>query len=84
MKLRAALKQPAPRDSRRFIDRYLNEIIDYGGEPFTRAEAILHMQALGLSQPEIDRWLQGNELAQRRRFREQKISLTLHIATPDH
>jgi hypothetical protein len=46
-------------------NKYLNEIISYGGEPSTRTEAILHMQSIGATQPMIDRWLQGNDLAQR-------------------
>jgi hypothetical protein len=74
MKLTVIRKQPAPRDSHRYIDKYLNEMIEYGGCACTRHEAILDMQQIGLTQPEIDRWLQGQELAQRlresnRRFR---------------
>ncbi len=56
------------------IDRYLNELIDYGGEPYTRAEVILDMQQRGIDQPCIDRWLQGYEHAQRRRERHANIS----------
>ena len=33
------------------LNRYLNELIDYGGFPYTRAEAILDMQSLGMDQP---------------------------------
>ena len=47
------------------ISSYLTEIIDYGGELCTRAEAIADMQRMGLPQGCIDRWLQGYELAQR-------------------
>ncbi len=61
----------AKRDSTRFIDLYLNEIVDYGGMPCTRAEAILDMQRIGSTQGEIDRWLQGHELAQR--FRQERL-----------
>jgi hypothetical protein len=50
-------------------NRYLAEIISYGGEPYTRAEAILDMQRMQIPQPCIDRWLQGNDLAQRLRER---------------
>ena len=53
-----------------YLDRYLNELIDYGGEPYTRGEVIAEMQAEGIPQPMIDRWLQGQELMaqiQRRR-----------------
>ncbi len=60
MKLETRIKRPAPPDSTSFVDRYFNEIIDYGGLSFTRAEAILDMQQIGLTQPMIDRWLQGN------------------------
>jgi hypothetical protein len=63
----------------RFINQYLGEIIDYGGEPYTRAEAILHMQSIGIEQPCIDRWLQGNELAQRLHERRQHIILKLYL-----
>ena len=69
MKLRVAGKTLAPPDSTSYIDRYLNEVIDYGGLDYTRGEAILDMQRMGMTQPEIDRWLQGNEFAQRLRER---------------
>jgi hypothetical protein len=45
--------------------RYLTEIIDYGGIPTARAEAICDMQSLGIEPQYIDRWLQGYEFAQR-------------------
>ncbi len=67
------------KDSRRFIDKYLNEIIDYGGEPYTRAEVILDMQARGIDQPCIDRWLQGYEHAQSRRERHQALTVRLYL-----
>jgi hypothetical protein len=63
----------------RLIDRYLNELIDYGGEPHTRAEVILDMQQRGIDQPCIDRWLQGNEHAQRRRERRTRINTRLYL-----
>ena len=63
----------AARSPARLIDRYLNERIDYGGEPFTRAEVILDMQQRGIPQPCIDRWLQGNERAQALRQRRARL-----------
>jgi len=65
----------------KYIDRYLNEIIDYGGIPCTHAEAILHMQSIGMDQPCIDRWLQGQELAQRIRQRRERISFKIYLQT---
>jgi hypothetical protein len=56
--------------------KYLDELIDYGGEPHTRAEAILDMQC---SNTCIDRWLQGYEHAQRRRERNQRITTKLYL-----
>lgn len=44
------------------VDEYMNEIIDYGGEDYTRAEVIRDMQRIGQSQAQIDRWFQGYEL----------------------
>ena len=79
MKLKTRIKRPATRDSTSFVDRYFNEIIDYGGLPCTRAEAILDMQQMGLTQPMIDRWLQGNELAQRIRERRDRLSVRLTL-----
>jgi hypothetical protein len=67
------------KDRNRFIDKYLGKIIDYGGEPYTRAEAILHMQSIGMDQPNIDRWLQGNEFGQRLRERRQRIIVKLYL-----
>jgi len=46
-------------------NKYLGELISYGGEPYTRAEAIADMQRIGMDQPSIDRWLQGQELMDR-------------------
>ena len=60
-------------------NRLYYELIDYGGIPCTRAEAILDMQRLGLDQPCIDRWLQGNELAQRIRRRRERLSVSIHL-----
>jgi len=48
-------------------NRYLSEVIDYGGILCTRPEAILDMQSMGLTQVDIDRWLQGYELGCRLR-----------------
>jgi hypothetical protein len=48
-------------------NKYLDELISYGGEPTTRAEVIADMQRMGTPQPCIDRWLQGQELAARLR-----------------
>ncbi len=63
-------------------NRYLDEIILSGGEPYTRAEAILDMQRLGATQGMIDRWLQGYEHAQRLRERRQRITFKLYLS-PD-
>ena len=62
-------------------NRYLHELIDYGGLPYTRAEPVLDMQSLGMDQPCIDRWLQGNDLAQR--LRERNARITTRIFLPD-
>lgn len=66
------------------LDRYLNELIDYGGLPATRAEVILDMQRAGHPQPAIDRWLQGQELAAELRARRERIRtrIVLHTSTP--
>jgi hypothetical protein len=61
--------------------RYLDELIDYGGEPRTRAEAILHMQSIGATQGMIDRWLQGYEHTQRLSARRKHLTVTLYIQT---
>jgi hypothetical protein len=45
-----------------------------------RAEAILDMQAMGLDQPRIDRWLQGYEHGQR--LRERNARLTTRVFLP--
>ena len=57
--------------------RYLDELISYGGQPFTRAEVIADMQRSGTPHFCIDRWLQGYELAQRRR--ETRAQITTRI-----
>ena len=46
-------------------NKYLDELIDYGGIPTTRAEVIADMQSTGTPQSLIDRWLQGQEHAAR-------------------
>ncbi|QMV19977.1 hypothetical protein GOB94_15770 [Granulicella sp. 5B5] len=66
----------------RYLDRYLNELIDYGGIPTTRAEVILDMQRAGNPQPVIDRWLQGQEYAAILRARQNRITTRIFIATP--
>jgi hypothetical protein len=53
------------------VDRYLGEIINYGGEFMSRGEAIADMQRIGMEPRCIDRWLQGNELMARLRSEEQ-------------
>lgn len=67
------------KDNTRFIDKYLNEVLDYGGEPHTRAEIIIDMQSQGIDQPCIDRWLQGYEHAQRRRERTDPFTVKLYL-----
>jgi hypothetical protein len=62
-----------PDDSTRYLDKYLNELIDYGGVAATRAEVIRDMQAQGTDQSCIDRWLQGYECAQRIRARRERF-----------
>jgi hypothetical protein len=47
------------------VDRYLSEVISYGGNPYTRGAVIAEMQSEGVDQACIDRWLQGQELAAR-------------------
>jgi hypothetical protein len=44
-------------------NKYLDEIIEYGGEPMTRGAVIAEMQSRGTPQTLIDHWLQGQELA---------------------
>jgi hypothetical protein len=81
VKLKIQAKTPSSPDSIRFINRYLGELIDYGGEPCTRAEAILHMQSIGIDQPCIDRWLQGYERAQHLREHRTRIATRLFLDT---
>lgn len=66
MKLTIDATRAAALRSRKLASRYLNEVIDYGGEPYTRAAVILDMRAMGTTQAMIDRWLQGFELTQRK------------------
>jgi hypothetical protein len=61
------------------VDKYLDEIIDYGGEPYTRVEAILDMQRMGATQGMIDRWPQGYEHAQRLRELRAQITSRLYL-----
>ncbi len=60
-------------------NKYLDELISYGGIPCTRAEAILDMQAMGLDQPCIDRWLQGYEHTQRLRERAARVTTRIFL-----
>lgn len=80
MKRPTALKQPAPLDSTRYIDRYLNEMIEYGGYLMTRGEVIADMQSTGTPQGCIDRWLQGQELAARIRARHERLTTQVILA----
>jgi len=66
------------------LNRYLDELISYGGQPFTRAEIIADMQRSGTPQPCIDRWLQGYEHTQRRREARAQITtrILLHSQKP--
>jgi hypothetical protein len=61
----------------RTLDRYLDELISYGGEPYTRAEVIADMQQSGTPQSCIDRWLQGYEHTQR--LHDRKAHLTTRV-----
>ena len=63
------------------LNKYLDELISYGGEPYTRAEAILDMQQRGIDQPCIDRSLQGYEHAQRLRDRRAQITTRIFLQT---
>ena len=47
------------------VDRYLNELISYGGELWTRAEIIQDLKSMGCNDRMVDRYLQGTELRQR-------------------
>ncbi len=49
------------------VDRYMSEIISYGGELYKRADVIRDMRTNGATQGMIDRWFQGYELGQRLR-----------------
>ena len=72
----------APKDSTRYLDRYLNELIDFGGELMTRADVIREMQSEGTDRACIDRWLQGYELGQRLRARREGLEVRLVLGTP--
>lgn len=56
------------------VDAYMNEIIDYGGEDYTRAEVIRDMQRMGYGPRDIDLWFigyeVGQEMAEKRRARQ--------------
>ena len=57
-------------------NKYLDELISYGGQPFTRAEVIADMQRDGTPQLLIDRWLQSQEHAARRHAQHRLVWLT--------
>jgi hypothetical protein len=63
-------------------NRYLDEVILYGDESYTRAEAILGMQRLGVTRGMIDRSLQGYEHAQHLRERSQRVTFKPYLS-PD-
>jgi hypothetical protein len=65
-----------------YAARYLNELIDYGDIPTTRAEAILDIQRMGVDQGCIDRWLQGYELGERLRDRHVCLTTRIFLAEP--
>ena len=67
------------KDSTRFIERYRNELIDYGGTLCTRAEVILDMQNTGATPKMIDRWFQGYELMQKLRRRREAVTVKLYL-----
>jgi len=71
---------PAKLTPVRALNKYLDEIIDYGGYPHTRAEVIADMQQSGTPQPCIDRWLQGQEHAQRLRERKAPLAALIYLA----
>jgi hypothetical protein len=68
----------------RVLDRYLDELISYGAEPYTRAEVIADMQQSGTPQPCIDRWLQGYEHTQRLRERKARLITRVFLAQKPH
>ena len=43
------------------VSQYLNEPINYGGEPWPRWKVILDLQKKGATQQQIDLWLIGYE-----------------------
>jgi hypothetical protein len=61
------------------FNRYLDELIDFGGEPYTRAEVIAIMRAEGTPERLIDRWLQGQELMARLQRRRNPITTTVYV-----
>ena len=65
--------------------KYLDELISYGGQPFTRAEVIADMQRDGTPQLLIDRWLQSQEHAARRHAQRESpntSSIPKPVSTP--
>jgi hypothetical protein len=61
------------------FNRYLDELIDFGGEPYTRAEVIATMRAEATPERLIDRWLQGQELMARLQRRRNPITTTVYV-----
>ena len=47
-----------------FVDRYLDELVEYGGEMWRRIDVIRDLKRCGLDDRCIDRYLQGMELRQ--------------------
>jgi len=47
------------------VEDYMNEIVDYGGLHWRRAEVIRDMQRMGHPQAAIDRWFQCTNLLRR-------------------
>ena len=47
---------------RSFVEQYLDQPVEYGGEVWTRAEVIRDMRSRGVANVLIDRWLQGADL----------------------
>jgi len=59
------------------FNRYLDELIEFGGEPYTRGAVIATMRAEGTPERLIDCWLQGQELMARLHRRRTPISSIL-------
>ncbi|HLI77558.1 MAG TPA: hypothetical protein VKV02_11475 [Acidobacteriaceae bacterium] len=68
---------------RRPLNRYLDELISFGGEACTRAEAIAQMRSEGTPERLIDRWLQGQEVMARIQRRRAAITTRVFVARHD-